>query len=61
MEQKEIKSAMILGDGLSETILGWADVGLVGTIRDIQRQFLTATQQQAKYGTAADWPHRAPA
>jgi len=54
MEQKEIKSAMISGDGLSETILGWADVGLVGTIRDIQRQFLTATQQQAKYGTAAD-------
>jgi len=56
MQRMGFKSASISGAGLSETNLGWADVGLMGlgTIREMEQQFLTAGQWHAKYGAVAD-------
>ncbi len=60
VQQMGFKAGGISGAGLSETNLGWADVGsfqetndLMGldTIRAMEQRFLTAQQLAAKYGS----------
>jgi 2-methylisocitrate lyase-like PEP mutase family enzyme len=64
VQQIGFAAGSISGAGLSESNLGWADVGLMGyeinelmgpdTIKQMEQRILTAQQLAAKYGAAAE-------